>query len=60
MASSAFYIGTAAHDANDRIIYNKATGDLFYDSNGNAAGGSVRFADLSTGLSLTQLDFLIT
>jgi serralysin len=38
---------------------NSATGDLFYDSNGSAAGGAVQIAELSTGLSLTHNDFLI-
>lgn len=36
----AFYIGTAAHDADDRVICDPTTGSLIYDSNGNAAGGS--------------------
>ena len=33
-----------AADPSGRIIYNKVTGALFYDSNGNAAGGSVVFS----------------
>jgi Ca2+-binding RTX toxin-like protein len=60
LAAGAFRIGAAAADADDRIIYNSATGDLFYDSNGNAAGGSVQFADLATGLALTAADFLVS
>lgn len=59
IASSTFYRGTKAHDTDDRLIYNKTTGDLFYDSNGSASGGSVQIADLSTGLSLTYKNFLI-
>lgn len=59
LATSAFYIGTGAHDANDRIIYNSTTGALFYDSNGSAVGGSVQFATLSKGLAMTNSDFLI-
>src|SRR5262249_15054729 len=27
-----FYLGTKAHDADDRIIYDKASGALYYDS----------------------------
>ncbi len=57
LARSAFYVGAAAHDATDRIIYNPTTGALTYDSNGNAAGGSTQIATLSTGLSLTRSDF---
>lgn len=50
--------GTAG-DSNDRIIYETDTGKLFYDSNGNAAGGSVLFATLSAGLGITNADFFI-
>jgi Ca2+-binding RTX toxin-like protein len=60
MAASAFYAGTEAHASSDRIIYDKTTGGLFYDSNGSAAGGSVQVANLSANLSLTYKDFLIT
>nr|WP_298095993.1 calcium-binding protein [uncultured Shinella sp.] len=49
----------AAGDSNDRIIYENDTGKLFYDSNGNAAGGSVLFATLSPGLGITNADFFI-
>jgi serralysin len=55
----AFYIGTAAHDANDRVIYDPTTGSLTYDSNGNAAGGVFDFAVLDTGLALTNSDFIV-
>ncbi|WP_331373430.1 calcium-binding protein [Sinorhizobium chiapasense] len=48
-----------AADANDRIIYESDTGKLLYDSNGNAAGGSVHFATIGTNLALTAADFFI-
>ena len=59
LATPAFYKGAHAHDANDRIIYNPANGALIYDSNGNAAGGEVKFAVLAAHLALTHSDFLI-
>ena len=48
LAAAKFFAGAAAHDADDRIVYNKATGILSYDSNGNMAGGSVQLATLTT------------
>jgi uncharacterized delta-60 repeat protein len=59
LSSAQFFKGTAAHDADDRIIYNAATGILIYDSNGNASGGAIQFATLAKGLALTNADFVI-
>jgi len=59
LSAGAFVIGTAALDVANRIVYNSDTGALFYDSDGNAAGGSVQIATLATGLALTNNDFLI-
>lgn len=50
--------GTAT-DSSDRIIYDKDSGFLYYDANGNVSGGSVHFATLSANLSLTATDFFI-
>ena len=50
LGSGMFFRGAAAHDADDRIIYNDLTGALVYDFNGNAAGGATQFATLGTGL----------
>jgi Ca2+-binding RTX toxin-like protein len=52
-------IGPAAQDANDRIIYDSSTGALFYDADGVGGNAQVQFAILSTGLALTNLDFLV-
>lgn len=59
LAAEAFHVGTAAADANDRIIYNPTTGTLTYDTNGNAAGGAVQFANIGTGQALTNADFTV-
>jgi Ca2+-binding RTX toxin-like protein len=57
LAASAFTIGAAAADADDRIIYNSATGAVFFDADGDGAGAAVQFATLGTGLALTNADF---
>ena len=56
-----FFAGAAAHDANDYLVYNKATGALFYDSNGNAAGGAVLVAVMTSLVKpvLTASDFQV-
>jgi serralysin len=59
LAAAAFFKGTAAHDATDRIIYNAATGGLFFDKDGTGAAGAVRFATVSTGLTMTNNDFVV-
>ncbi len=60
LAASAFVIGAAAADADDRIIYNSATGALYFDADGDGAGTAVQFATLATGLALTNNDFLVS
>ena len=57
--SSQFHIGAAAHDATDRIIYNSATGAVFFDPDGTGSAAPVQFATLSTGLGLTASDFQV-
>ena len=59
LAAEQFAIGAAAQDADDRIVYDNATGALFYDSDGDGAVAAVQFAELSAGLALTNLDFLV-
>ncbi len=50
-----------AQDADDYLVYNTTTGALFYDTNGNTAGGAVQFATLelvgTTRPALTASDF---
>jgi len=51
LSGSRFVANTTglAGDLNDRFIYNTMTGDLFFDSNGSAAGGH-RLIATFTGL----------
>jgi Ca2+-binding RTX toxin-like protein len=57
LAGSQFAIGTAAQDAGDRIIYDDATGAVYYDRDGTGAAAAVQFAELTPGLALTNFDF---
>jgi Ca2+-binding RTX toxin-like protein len=52
--------GVSASDANDFILYDSASGALHYDADGNGAGLAVQFASLSSGLALSNADFLVT
>jgi Ca2+-binding RTX toxin-like protein len=59
LSSAAFHIGSAAADANDRIIYDAATGAVYYDNDGIGGNAAQQFAALSVGLSLTNSDFFV-
>src|SRR4051794_6505687 len=46
LKKAAFYTGAAAHDASDRIVYNKNTGALYYDQDGNGTHEAIQIATL--------------
>jgi serralysin len=56
--ASELFAGAAAADGNDFLIYD-SSGHLFYDSNGNAAGGLVQFATVSGHPVLGAADFVV-
>jgi len=55
------YFRAAAHalDNSDFIVYNRATGTLMYDPNGNAAGGEVQIAIFTGRPLLTASEFTV-
>ncbi len=59
LATSNFVVGKSAQDADDRIVYDKDTGALFYDADGNGAGAAVQFASLKAGTALSASDFYL-
>lgn len=59
ITSAQFTIGAAAAKTSDRFIYNKATGALFFDTDGTGATEQVQLAGLSTGLAMTNADILV-
>jgi len=61
--SSAFFAANAAGvamDANDYLVYDTDSGQLYYDADGNGAGAAVLVARLTPGLTLGATDFIIT
>ncbi len=64
LSSDAFWKSTAgvAHDTSDRIIYDTDSGALFYDADGNMAGGvgAIKFAVVGINLGLTEADFTVS
>jgi Ca2+-binding RTX toxin-like protein len=57
MLEDAFHLGPTAQDAEDRILYDQATGSLFYDPDGIGAAAALRFAVVATRKALTVHDF---
>jgi Ca2+-binding RTX toxin-like protein len=54
-----FKVASTAADANDFIVYNKTTGALFYDADGNGLGTAIQVAVLGINLVLTNNDFIV-
>lgn len=59
LSSGAFAVGNAAADAGDRIVYDQATGKLFYDADGTGAAAAIQFALLDTKPLLAASDFVV-
>jgi len=49
----------AAHDANDRVVYNTSTGQLYYDADGSGAGAAQIFATLTTKPVIAATDIVV-
>ena len=60
LAPSAFKdLSLGAADASDRIIYDRATGRLFYDADGSGAGAHSLFAILDNKAAIDADDFIV-
>ncbi|WP_210483136.1 calcium-binding protein [Microvirga antarctica] len=59
LSSDAFVVGKVAQDAQDRIVYDKASGRLFYDKDGVGGAGQIEFAHLTHKVALTPSDFYV-
>jgi Ca2+-binding RTX toxin-like protein len=57
--AAAFVTGAAAAYASDRIVYNNATGQLFFDADGTGGVAAVLFATLDGNPALSAADFTV-
>jgi serralysin len=54
-----FYTGTVAKSSNHHILYDEATGNLFYDADGRGGVEAVQFAKVDAGTVLKSTDFFL-
>ena len=59
LAAGAVNVGVAATQADDRIIYNFATGALLFDADGVGGIAAVQFATITPGLALGVSEFFV-
>jgi len=61
LSTDAFWSAATAHDASDRVIYNSATGALYYDADGNGSVAAVQIAILGvqTHPTIDYKDFAV-
>jgi Ca2+-binding RTX toxin-like protein len=57
MAKKFFTLGDHAKDKNDHVFYDKKTGILAYDPDGNGAAAAVEIARLKKHLKISEKDF---
>ena len=58
IGAAAFRAGTSALDADDRILYNAATGQISYDADGIGGASAILFATITPGIAVTSADFI--
>jgi len=59
LSSANFKLGAAPGDANDYVGYDARTGNVWYDFNGNKAGGLTVFANIGTNERIFASDFFV-
>lgn len=57
LAAGAFNFGSQASEADDRIIYQWSTGDIFYDPDGLGGQDAVLIAQVAAQTAITHADF---
>ncbi|MEE1654601.1 calcium-binding protein [Microvirga sp. CF3062] len=59
LSTNAFALTSAAAGADDRIVYDQSTGNLFFDADGGARDNQTLFATLTNKASITAADFFV-
>ncbi|MBK9081013.1 MAG: M10 family metallopeptidase C-terminal domain-containing protein [Rhizobiales bacterium] len=59
LSGTAFVAGTAAVGSSDRIVYDSASGAIYFDSDGFGGVDQVRFATVAVGASVAADDFRV-
>ncbi|MBM6579863.1 calcium-binding protein [Microvirga sp. BT689] len=59
LAAKAFWSGKKAHDSSDRVIYDKATGALYYDADGTGSALQVKIGQLAKNLKMSAAEFFV-
>ena len=54
-----FHLGKKAEDVFNRIIYDKTTGSLYYDSDGTGSASQIKIAALANKAALDSSDFFV-
>jgi serralysin len=57
--SDMFVQNSKARDAEDRIVYDKKTGKLYYDEDGTGSKAQVQIATITNKVKLTYQDFFV-
>ena len=59
MRASGLPPGGAAHDSNDRVLYNTSTGQLYYDADGSGSGAAQLIATISGNPTIAATDIAV-
>jgi Ca2+-binding RTX toxin-like protein len=59
LSKKAFVVGDHFKDKDDRILYLKKSGALFYDPDGSGSAKAVQFVNVTKNLTITHKDFFV-
>ena len=59
ISADRFVLGSQAQDGDDRFIYSKSTGALFFDADGRGGKAQVQIAQLTNRAAITRSDIFI-